>query len=953
MGDEEKYASLPIPTYEEATSSRPGSSLDFRGAQEISDDAERQGLLGSARTGGEGGGTGGGAGGARQAGYRPPTVESPRSSEDSDDLHLPEVTSGNADARRPIEELDYLDPLVAGAASQQQGYHRTRIRHNFSKRLASLSATFSSLRLPSFRALYTPTAGEEGADASEESPRLGAHPSWLSRFRLRGPIPDEYRMSVPIAARVCGLFIIALTIYFLFLMDVFSSGQMGAHFNAEAVRQFVQGSANKDNIAAYLSRIASFDHVAGTEGDYYLATWMKERWLAFDSLDKVEMQEYYVYLNYPTPDGRSVKIISPETKKWTAKLEEEVVDADKKQTLAWHGHSKSGEAKGHLIYANGGSRQDFQWLKDHGVRIQGAIALVREQATQMDRGLKIKAAIDAGCVGVLIFPDHVHNGAAGKGDWPDGHSRPDDSVERGSVSAMSWGIGDPLTPGWASSKQARRIDKHSSPVLAGIPSLPLAWRDARILLQGLERQGVQVPEEWVGGGDNGDGGPGSRYSGTDAESGLVVELRNVNDENEQQRIWNLHALIEGFESPEKRVIVGNHRDAWCFGAADPGSGTAVMMEVMSIFHQLRLRGWRPLRTIEFASWDASLYNLVGSTEFVEENVDYLRQHGVAYLNVGAGVAGPHFRAAGSPVMTLALSRVLQRVSDPHSNRTLKEVWDAEPQPLPGLGTRGDYVPLQSIAGVSSLDFGFGGADGDDDAHAATGSCYETFDWMQRSADPGFARHHALAQVWALLILELADEPLLPLDLPAYVQALQLAVLRLQQAAERRFGQSLAHDADAAAVDPTRLTSATGFDLQPLRTAVAHVQRDVTRFTGFATDWAAHVFGAGAAGPEVGSVAQRRLQQNARAALFESHLLDVAGNDDGDDGEAHGRRYGVPRREQFRHVVYGPSAWGGAVQEAEAFPAVRDAVEEGDWEGAQRMVERAARLLRRAGRMLVQ
>ncbi|KAI7313082.1 hypothetical protein KC315_g11785, partial [Hortaea werneckii] len=47
MGDDpyKQYANIPIPTYDEATSSRPASSQQQRGPQEVSDDAERQGLL--------------------------------------------------------------------------------------------------------------------------------------------------------------------------------------------------------------------------------------------------------------------------------------------------------------------------------------------------------------------------------------------------------------------------------------------------------------------------------------------------------------------------------------------------------------------------------------------------------------------------------------------------------------------------------------------------------------------------------------------------------------------------------------------------------------------------------------------------------------------------------------------------------------------------------------------
>ena len=175
-----------------------------------------------------------------------------------------------------------------------------------------------------------------------------------------------------------------------------------------------------------------------------------------------------------------------------------------------------------------------------------------------------------------------------------------------------------------------------------------------------------------------------------------------------------------------------------------------MMEVVNIFGTLKKLGWRPLRTIEFASWDAEEYNLIGSTEYVEDHIDYLRDNGVAYLNVDVGVAGPNFKAAASPLFERTLLHVLDRVSDPVRNVTLKQVWEASKSELKGLGAGSDYVAFQDFAGVSSLDMGFEGASHNYPYH----SCYETFEWMEQHGDPGFQYHKTLAQVWALLILEI-------------------------------------------------------------------------------------------------------------------------------------------------------------------------------------------------------
>lgn len=81
-------------------------------------------------------------------------------------------------------------------------------------------------------------------------------------------------------------------------------------------------------------------------------------------------------------------------------------------------------------------------------------------------------------------------------------------------------------------------------------------------------------------------------------SSPTVHLKNEQDEDERHPIWNVMARITGIEQGEKSIIVGNHRDSWDFGGVDPGSGTAVLLEVARIFGDLVSKGWRPLRTIE-------------------------------------------------------------------------------------------------------------------------------------------------------------------------------------------------------------------------------------------------------------------------------------------------------------------------------------------------------------------
>jgi hypothetical protein len=127
--------------------------------------------------------------------------------------------------------------------------------------------------------------------------------------------------------------------------------------------------------------------------------------------------------------------------------------------------------------------------------------------------------------------------------------------------------------------------------LNNIPSIPLSWRDAQPLLQAIKGYGTPCPPEWQGGVPDVEWWSGNLSS-------PIVHLKNEQDEVEQQPIWNVMGRISGVEQREKSIIIGNQRDSWDFGAVDPGSGTAVLLEVVRIFGDLVSRGWRPLRTIE-------------------------------------------------------------------------------------------------------------------------------------------------------------------------------------------------------------------------------------------------------------------------------------------------------------------------------------------------------------------
>ncbi|KAJ4377813.1 hypothetical protein N0V83_000643 [Neocucurbitaria cava] len=877
----------PIPTYEEATSSRNTSAR--LGPNEISDDAERQGLLtpdthiqSDSRR--------------RNGYYQAPSVQSVED-EDSQ-LGSPVRESQDEDLRHTMEEMEILDP---GSVEEGRS-RRNRSQSRFSKRFYSITHSLSSFHLPRI-----------------------PWPSWRPDFtfiRQRLPtIPDEYKPGWSVIARLLGLILIVTLVYLLVVSEVVPmSGGFGQPFNPEWVRQTAMQSVESWRIEKNLEYITSYDHIGGTEGSYVLGQWIEGKFK--DShMDTYTHDEYYVYMNYPKKGGRKVAIIHPPEKAWEAKLEEpSVFSPPRAQTSAYHGLSASGNVTGPLIYVNYCDKKDFKRLWDSHVNVQGAIALCRYYGTQPDLSMKIKAAQEAGVAGVLVYSDPADDGFKKGIPWPDGGWRPGDSVQRGSVAQTNMIMGDVLTPGRPSIKKQERMSKDNNPALPKIPSLPLSWKDAQNLLRSLKGSGEQLPDDWVGGVPD----VGDKWFSGHPDTSPKVNLQNGQDEVEQQRVTNVFGSLKGSEDSARKIIVGNHRDSWCFGAADPGSGTAIMLEVMRILGELRAQGWRPLRTIEFASWDAGEDNRIGSTEHVEANADELRENAIAYLNVDVGITGDKLWASGSPIFQHAWIRVLDRLTDPHENKTLKELWDTKDGKIDSPNAGSDDVAFLSIAGTSSINFGF--SSDTTNSHASNpmaGSCYETLNWMAKYIDPDFRYHTLLAQIWVLLILELAQEPILPMKVEDYARALQ------------EEGQKL--------LDWTESTS-SGYDIeifQPLVDSLSMFKKKADEFHKWETYWYNQVYATG--GFETQAVTVQRVAHNVKIAKFESDLLDLPR--DKDDHSEHG----LPGRDQYKHVIFAPDANNGL--EGAVFPFAKDAIEKKDWDAAAKMIKKTADVLSKAGENL--
>ena len=467
----------------------------------------------------------------------------------------------------------------------------------------------------------------------------------------------------------------------------------------EAERTFL-AEPKAERARRALQLYTEMHHLAGEKADYVSALHQIQEWSALLGLPEVEdaaalvhdagsgesqalwkerrprtehtpqprvwADTYAVWLDQPVSASLSLADAETNATVWTADLAEEVLEEDPTSARGmppFHGYSHSGAASGPLVYVGDGHKDDFARLAAHGVDFRGKVVLVRYGG--LFRGLKVRAAQEAGAVGVLIYSDLTEDDevteANGYAAYPDGPARQPSSVQRGSVQALSFYPGDPATPGAPSYRNATRLRVDEADTLPKIPSLPISYRTALRLLASLDGHGFEVAEA----GDHLPGAlPGVRYwSGPSAE---VVHMHNEMD-LQTRDIWNVYAVIPGYIDDE-RIVLGNHRDAWTFGGVDPSSGTAVVHEVLAGLGALVRSGWKPMRTIVVASWDAEEYGLVGSTEFGEDYAEHIQENVAMYLNLDMAVGGSQLSAAASPSLAALLRGAAADVADPTSAR---------------------------------------------------------------------------------------------------------------------------------------------------------------------------------------------------------------------------------------------------------------------------------------------
>ena len=704
----------------------------------------------------------------------------------------------------------------------------------------------------------------------------------------------------------------------------FTSIQATAEY---ALESKFDATLKADNLRDWMKRLAAQPHHVGSSYDRENARFMASLFKSWGYDTRIDTS----YVLFPTPKLRLLELVAPTTFKAglaeTPVKEDPVSKQTREQLPTYNCFSADGDVTAELVFVNYGIPSDYEELERRGIDVKGKIVLARYGGSW--RGIKPKVATEKGAIGCLIYSDPKDDGY-GQGDvYPKGPFKNETMVQRGSVLDLPVEPGDPLTPGYGATKDAKRLDYKSAPNMMKIPVQPISYADALPLLKALG--GPMAPPAWRG------GLPIAYRLGPGPAK---VHLKLAFDWKVEP-VFNIIAAMKGSDYPDQWIMRGNHHDAWVNGAADPISGLVAVLEEARALSELVKTGWKPKRTVVFAAWDGEEPGLLGSTEWVETNEQLLKKNVVAYLNTdgnGRGFLG----AGGSHTLEAFFNQVARDVPDPEKGVSILErrraanLVNGSPEArqeaqtqtdlrIEALGSGSDYTSFLQHAGIAAMNVGFGGEDAGGDYH----SVYDSFDDYVHFKDTDFAYGVALAKTMGRCVLRLANAEVLPFSFQNFSSTVaryggevkKLAeTMRAETDRQNRLIQDKQYetvvDPKETLLPPTRKEGVPYLNFSPLENALLRLEKSARDYDQSSKK-------------ENSLSATEKLELNLLLYQTERYLLS---------------EQGLPRRPWFKHQIYAPGFYTG--YGVKTLPGIREAIEERKWAEADEQIRATAATLNR-------
>ena len=690
---------------------------------------------------------------------------------------------------------------------------------------------------------------------------------------------------------------------------------------------------NPKNLDTWMKHMSSKPHHVGSPWSKQNAEYAANKFKEWGFESRVETFEVLV----PFPKIRKLSMIAPN--KVELKLFEPAVEGDRSSEMTkdvlpgYNAFSADGNVTGELVFVNYGLNEDYEELKRLGIDVKGKIVIAKYGRSF--RGIKPKIAHEQGAIGCIMYSDPKDDGYVVGDVYPVGPYRNEFGIQRGSVLDMPARPGDALTPGYAATQDAERLSINEASTIMKIPVMPISYADALPLLKAIK--GPVVPDSWKG------GLPITYHIGPGpAKVNLHLEF-----DWSLRTAYNPVGRMKGSVYPDEWIMRGNHHDGWGHGASDPISGMVSLMEEARAIGELTKTGWRPKRTLIYAGWDAEEPGLLGSTEWVEYNLNDIREKMVVYINTdGTGVG--YLSMGGSHSLEKFVNEVIRDVDDPvhdvsldnrlrsrmrvreHNSGTFGEGRESERQDLRmyAMGVGSDYTAFIHHAGVPALNMAFGGESGGGSYH----SLYDTYEHYKRFSDGKFIYGTTLSKVNGRLVLRLSEADILPFRFVNMVDNIGKFVEQNKKLSEdiRKSTKSLndlldnndfaiSSNPKKTYLPPKRLLQVPEFDFKPLDAALARLSTSAWKY----------------------EEALLKFQKGSLTTERKSEINALLRNVD----QAFINSKGLPRRDWFKNMMYAPGYYTG--YGVKTLPGIREGLEERKWNEVRVYIKEVSKALDRA------
>ncbi|XP_068921116.1 transferrin receptor protein 1 [Petaurus breviceps papuanus] len=502
------------------------------------------------------------------------------------------------------------------------------------------------------------------------------------------------------------------------------------------LKKMASDRLNAENLIEGVSTLSKDypSHEAGSKEDEMLGYFIYQQWRNL-KMDKVWKDKHYVRLQ--------VKGSGPQN---SVTMLDESGSSDTQHVDGYVAYSDNSTANGTLVYANYGSKEDFMYLKSKNISIDGSMVLLRAGG-RLSFAEKVANAQAFKAVGVLIYLARSDFDIVEADIVPFGHAH--------------LGTGDPFTPGFPSFNHTQFPPSQSS----GLPNIPVQTISrfyASRLLSEMHQE--PCPSNWFPDPDR----------DCKISSKLNVRL-TVNNVLEERKLLNVFAVVKGIDEPDRYVVVGAQRDAWGPGAAKSLVGTSLLLGIARAYSDLVSKdGYKPRRSVVFASWSGGEFGSVGATEWLEGYLSTLHLKAVTYINLDTAVVGSrNFKVSASPLLYTLIERIMKEVNHPITGKPLfrDTNWISAVEPL---SMENAAYPFLAYSGIPSVSYSFS----ENIPYRYLGTKLDTYDKLTKDIPQLKELMYAAAEVAIQMVIRLTRDHELYLDYDRYNEELFSFVRKL-------------------------------------------------------------------------------------------------------------------------------------------------------------------------------